>query len=141
MATLTNDNPRTFDSVADPGFDHYPSKASDVTYAGAAVTIDSSGDAGPLVTTDTFAGFAVAKCDNSTGSAGDKDVKVRTKGGVTLDVTGVSDKTSYGDTVYATDDDAFTLTASGALAIGKIGRHISGSTVVVNYEAATARSI
>ncbi|MEM6505447.1 MAG: cytoplasmic protein [Planctomycetota bacterium] len=141
MATLTQDTARTYESVPDPGFDHFPSRASDITYAGAAVTVDSSGDAGPLVTTDTFAGFAVAKCDNSAGSAGDKDVRVRSKGGIKLPVTGVSDKTNYGSTVYASDDDTFTLTASGALAIGKVGRYITGSTVIVNFEAAAVRSL
>ena len=53
-------------------------------------------------------------------------------------MTGIANVT---DAVYATDDDTFTLTATGGLQIGKVSRWISGTTCMVYFEAANLRSI
>lgn len=118
----------------------YPAQV-DVTYGGSAMSFDANGDCGPLLTSETFAGFAVAKVDNSGGSAGDKDVQVYTQGLIVLTVTGLNDHNDVGVTVYATDDNTFTLTTSGGLAIGKLHRWISGTSGVVRFQGATVRSL
>jgi hypothetical protein len=79
--------------------------------------------------------------DNSAGAAGALNVRVKPRGRVILPVVGVTAVTDEGATVYASDDDTFTLTATGNSAIGKITRYISGTTVEVYYEAASFRSL
>lgn len=133
MATLAANKLRSF-GLGDVS--EHPVVAADIIYAGAAVGINA-GNARPLTTNDEFAGFAEFKADNSSGSAGDVKVKTRTKGLIELTVTGAG-ATSVGDAVYATDDDTFTLTKSaGAVRIGHIQRHVSGTKVIVAF-AATA---
>jgi len=141
MTTLAADNPRVFETGHDNHINELPVIASDIIYLGAAVGENGSGYYRPLVGADPFEGFAVATVDNSAGSAGDKNVKVYQRGVVTLSVTGVTAVTDEGSTVYATDDNTFTLTASGATSIGKIIRFVSGTTVQVLFEAAPVRSI
>ena len=68
-------------------------------------------------------------------------VRVRTRGRVILSVTGVTAVTDEGSTVYASDDDTFTLTSTSNTAIGKVTRYISGTTVEVYFEAASFRSL
>lgn len=140
MTTRSSDLNRKFDMVGDPGYMDVPAVASDILWAGSALGL-SSGYARPLSGGDVFCGFNIAKVDNSSGSDGDKNARVRTRGSVQLAVTGVTAVTDIGSTVYATDDDTFTLTASGASAIGKVARYISGTTVIVEFEADAQRSI
>lgn len=142
MSTLAADNPRVFETGQDNQLDELPIIANDIVYDGAAVGESSTtGTYRPLAGGDTFGGFAVAQCDNTGGSAAAKRIKVYRKGVVRLTVTGVSDRTSVDNAVYATDDDTFTLTASGATQIGKVKRWISGSIVLVYFEAVAVRSI
>lgn len=58
-----------------------------------------------------------------------------------LSVTGVTGVGDVGTTVYASDDDTFTLTSTSNTAVGKIARYISGTKVDVEYEADYAQSI
>ena len=141
MATLAKDKVRVYENQGEtPVYNEIPCVATDIVYAGSAVGIDT-GLAEPCDTSGEFAGFCVEKCDNSTGAASAKDVKVVAKGYIKLSVTGVSAVTHINDTVYLLDDDTFTLTASGALAIGKVYRWITGSTCIVYFEALGNRSI
>lgn len=137
MATLAKNKVREFEM---DGFAEYPVVASDIIYAGAAVSLNS-GNARPLNTSDTFVGFAMAQADNASGAAGAINVTVRTKGKIKLAVTGVTGVGDVGSDVYATDDDTFTLTASGGKAIGTVHRYISGTTVVVAFQGEQERSI
>lgn len=113
------------------------------TYGGGALSRDSGGEVGPLAASEAFAGFALADADNSAGSAGDINVKVADEGVITLTVTGLDDNDDLGDTVYATDDNTFTLTASGAVSIGKVMsiESLSAGTCRVYFQADTRRSI
>lgn len=140
MATLAADKSRKF-GIDEGAHSNQAVVASDIIYQGAAVGDNASGYARPLVGGDVFLGFAFAKADNSSGSAGDIDVELRTKGEVTLTVTGVSGVADQQETVYATDDDTFTLTASGASSIGKVLRWVTSTTAVVYFEAGAVRSI
>lgn len=143
MATLSVDTPRAFENTGGhPSMNEYPIIADDIIYAGAAVGESSSdGTARPFVASDVFLGFCVETCDNTGGSAGDKRVKVYDKGVVWLTVTGADNVNDLGATVYASDDATFTLTASGATAIGKVKRYDASGKTLVAFESAPQRSI
>jgi hypothetical protein len=145
MATLATNKPRVYEWTGPhPEYNEHPVIAADIIYAGAAVSLDNSGNAQPLVVANTengFAGFAGAQVDNSTGAAGARRVNLFARGYVKLAVTGVSSNDFVNDAVYATDDDTFTLTGTGGLQIGKVSRWISGTTCMVYFEAANLRSI
>lgn len=143
MATLATDSPRVFElNGGDPHFNEVPIIANDIVYAGSAVGESSSdGTARPLVAGDTFLGFCIEKCDNTGGAASAKLVKLRDRGVVKLAVTSVASTADVGATVYASDDNVFTLASTSNTAIGKIVRWITGTTCMVAFEAAYQRSI
>ena len=142
MATLASDKPRSYSVSTEMVGAELPVIASDIIYEGAAVGESSStGTYRPLVAGDTFNGFAESKADNSSGAASAINVKVKRHGTVIIPVTGVSATAQVGDTVYASDDDTFTTTASGNSAVGKVQRWISSTTAEVYFEGATVRSI
>ena len=138
MTTLAASTPR--DYVLGDMLD-LPVIAADIIYEGAAVGENGSGYFRPLVAADPFAGFAERTVDNSAGAAGALNVRVKPRGRVILPVVGVTAVTDEGATVYASDDDTFTLTSTSNSAIGKITRYISGTTVEVYYEASSFRSL
>lgn len=144
MATLAVDKPRAFESNGEPPtYNELPAIATDIIYAGAAVGESSSTGTGrPLVAGDTFMGFCVENCDNSAGAAADKQIKLRPKGRVWLTVTNGDNINDYGDTVYASDDDTFTMASTSNSAIGKLVRYDSStSKCLVAFEAVAERSI
>jgi len=118
-----------------------PVIASDIIYEGAAVGDNASGLARPLVAADPFLGFAESKADNSAGAASAIKVRVRTRGFVQLAVVGATSSADVSETVYASDDDTFTLTSSGNSAVGKVARWVSGTTCIVYFEALPLRSL
>lgn len=138
MTTLAKDKPRAF-GVGD--FNELPVIASDIIYEGAAVGDNGSGLARPLVAADPFLGFAKEQCDNSQGAASARNVKVFERGKIELDVTGVASADDVGETVYASDDDTFTLTAGSNSAIGKVARWVLGTRCVVYFEGVQVRSL
>jgi hypothetical protein len=138
MTTLAVDKSRAYE-LGD--IQELPVVATDIIYEGAAVGDNGSGYARPLVAADPFLGFAESKVDNSAGAAGDKNVRVKTCGQIVLSVTGVTGVGDVGEAVYASDDDTFTLTSTSNTAIGKVARYISGTSVVVAFEALPQRSI
>ena len=142
MTTLAANKARTYEFNEDPLYEDVGLIASDIIYAGAAVgESSSSGTARPLVAADTFLGFAVGKADNSSGSASDITVRLRKKGTVKIPVTGAASAADVGATVYADDDNAFTLTSSSNSSIGKVTRWISSTTCMVRFEAVMVRSL
>lgn len=141
MATLAADVARKYEAGVEPVLNDLAIIASDIVYEGAAVGDNGSGYARPFVVSDPFWGFAERKCDNSAGSAGDKNVRLVQKGAIVLTVAGASAVTDIGLAVYATDDATFTLTASGATQIGKVLRWVTSTTCVVYFESAMLRSV
>lgn len=142
MATLTADTPRVFEVGGDNALNEIPIIADDIVYEGAAVGESSSAGTGrPLVAGDTFLGFSTRQCDNAGGLASAKRIEVYGKGVARLSVTGVSSTAQVGDSVYASDDNTFNLTASANSAIGKIIRWITGAVCLVAFEAAYQRSL
>lgn len=138
MSTLAQNKVRDFEEGS---MNDLPVIANDIIYEGAAVGENGSGYFRPLAAGDNFAGFATRKVDNTGGSAGDKNVNVKQRGRIQLAVTGVAAVTDEGSTVYASDDDTFTLSSTGNSAIGKIVRWVSSTTCIVEFEATSVRSI
>jgi hypothetical protein len=150
VSTLAADKPRVFETGHDEFINELPAIASDTIYEGAAVgELNDTGTYQPLgtgSTVDRFAGFCTEKCDNSAGAAGAKKVKVKQRGRVKLAVTGVTAITDVGKTVWATDDDTFTVTyAAGAVEVGEIVRYVgtadggASTTCIVDFRAFSLR--
>lgn len=138
MTTLAANKPRAYE-IGD--LNDLPMIGNDVIYEGAAVGDNGSGLARPLVAADPFLGFANRTADNTGGSASAVNVQVKERGKIQLSVTGVASADDVGQTVYASDDDTFTLTSTSNTAIGKVARWVSGTTCVVYFEAGYSRSI
>jgi len=134
MTTLAKNAMRTIEVGTQ---NELPVIAADIIYQGAAVGDNASGYMRPLVAGDPFRGFAVAKADNSTGAAGDINVVLATEGKVVLTVVGSSAVTDVGSSVYATDDNVFTMSpAVTASYIGTVVRWVSSTTCIVELKGA-----
>jgi len=131
MATLSADKSRDYE-LGD--INELPVIASDIIYEGAAVGDNGSGYARPLSAGDPFRGFAERKVDNSSGSAGDKNVRLIKRGKIKLSVSGAV-ITDVGQPVYASDDDTFVFTPTSNSFIGKVYRYVSSGVVIVEYDA------
>ena len=143
MTTLAANLKRTYEFNIDPLLNDLDVIAADIIFEGAAVGESSStGTFRPLQDGDVFAGFAVAKCDNTGGAASAKTIRVRQRGVVKLPVGGTLSLADVGATVYATDDNTFSKTDSGSdTAIGKIVRFLTTTTAMVAFEATAVRSL
>ncbi len=131
MTTLSVDRSRSYE-LGD--YNDLPAIGTDIIYEGAAVGSNGTNAHRPLSAGDRFVGFAEARVDNSTGAAGAKYVRVRSKGRVQLPITSF-DVTDVGKPVYASDDDTFTLTQSTNSHIGKAVRFVATGSVIVEFDA------
>lgn len=131
MTTLSANSGRDMATVGEIDL---PVIASDIIYEGAAVGENASGYMRPLVAGDPFVGFAVRKVDNSGGSAGDENVRLRQVGQVKLNITSLA-ITDMQALVYASDDDTFTLTKGANSLIGRVVRFISTGVCIVAFDA------
>lgn len=131
MTTLAQNAPRSYE-LGDRN--EFPVVATDIIYEGAAVGLTAGDTARPLVAGDRFAGFAEATADNSAGAAGAVRVRVKEEGKIQLPVTGVV-LGDAGKIVYASDDNAFTLTVSTNSKIGYVHRVVSAGVAVVKFRA------
>ena len=104
--------------------------ATDIIYEGSAVGENGSGYARPLVAGDLFLGWAQKTVDNSTGSAGDKNVRTWRRREIQLPVTSAL-ITDIGRPVYASDDNTFNLTGIGTK-IGYAKRFVSAGVLIVD---------
>lgn len=137
MATLTADQPRDY-ALGD--IEDYPVIASDIIYEGAAVGENGSGYARPLQAGDVFLGFAEFYTDNSAGSAGDKLVRVKTRGRIKLPIGSLAITANDRPAVYASDDNTFTLTSSSNSLIGYVSRFDSSGVGIVEFDAGAVRA-
>lgn len=135
MTTLASNAPRDY-QIGD--FDEQPVIANDIIFEGAAVGENGSGYARPLEAGDPFLGFAVQKCDNTGGSAGDKRVLLRPAGKILLAIGSLA-ITDIGKDVYASDDDTFTLTAGSNTRVGHVSRFVSSGHGIVEFSAVNSR--
>jgi hypothetical protein len=105
--------------LADTELRDYAVKASTTVYKGAAVGLDTTGYARGYTVGDTFVGIAYEQADNSSGSAGDINVKCYVEGTFELTVSGAT-VDDIGAPVYASDDNTFLLSPANAGCIGYI---------------------
>jgi hypothetical protein len=138
MTTLASNAPRTYE-IGDT--QELPMIAADTIFEGSAVGDNGSGLARPLVANDPFLGFAMRKADNELGAASATKVMVKVRGQIALSVTGVTSTADVSETVYASDDATFTLTAGSNTAIGKVSRWVSSTNCIVAFEALPFRSL
>ncbi len=115
------------------GSNDLPIKAATKIYEGAAVGIDSAdGYSRGLVAGDRFGGFATETVDN-TGAAGAKEINVDAPNNnkrLALDVASAV-ITDVGLSVYASDEDAFTMTSTSNTLIGTAIRFVAAGKLVV----------
>lgn len=137
MATLAVDTPRAY-QLGD--HEEYPVIAADIIYEGAAVGENGSGYSRPLAAGDVFQGFCLEHVDNSAGSAGDKRVRVLSRGRVELAISGLAVTANDRPAVYASDDNTFTLTSTSNSLIGYVSRWVSTGVAVVEFDAALVRA-
>jgi len=106
----------------------HPVQASTTIYQGAIVCFDSSGYITTAAATSGYrpAGIAAEYCDNSSGSAGDKEVKVEKGFGVYY-ATASAVQSHVGVPVYATADDTFTVSSGNSGCFGVIDKVVSGT--------------
>ena len=137
MTTLSADTLRDY-QLGDE--EDYPAIAADIVYKGAAVGENGSGYARPLEAGDPFLGFSIDQVDNAAGSAGDKNVRVKTRGRIVLPIASLAITANDRPAVYASDDDTFTLTATSNSLIGFVSRWVSTGYAVVEFDAALAKA-
>lgn len=121
-----------------PGLVSYP-MAVDITYRGALSKVNAAGYLAPCSAESgaIFAGVAIEKVDNSAGSVGDLDCRVKDEGVFLLNGTGFA-LTDKGKLVYATDDQLITLTeAANIQVVGRIVAFKSSTAVWVKLMGAS----
>lgn len=133
MTTLAVDTPRTYE-IGDTN----ELVAGSAIFEGAFVfAVKATGVAAVgsvAISTHSFAGIALR------GVASGENVRLRTRGKVVMPVTSAS-AASVGAIVYASDDNALTLTASTNVPVGYVSRHVSGTTCLVEFSATAERDI
>ncbi len=107
--------------------------AGERIYQGALLGIKAGGYAGALHGGDKAMGFAKDNIDNSDGSDGDKIAEIKAKGKVSLFISGLT-IADVGNKVYASDDNTFTLTATGASFLGKVVRFEKADYAIVAFD-------
>ncbi len=133
---LTANTVRTYE-IGD--VNEHPVKETTTIYEGAAVGDPGTGYVRGLVAGDAFVGFADKKADNSAGSAGDINAKVKYRGLIQLSISSLA-VTDVGKDVFASADGTFTLTSDANSWIGKVHRYVSSGVGIVAYDATPVRS-
>jgi hypothetical protein len=114
-----------------------PIIANDIVYEGSLVGDNGAGYGRPLVAGDRFVGHAKCKCDNTDGSAGDKNIQLIGGTRYRLIVDLVALITDVGQPVYASDDatlsmmPAITTTANSY--VGVVTRYVSATQMEVEF--------
>jgi len=129
MSILTKDVTRVYE-LGD--INELPVAAGELIYQGAVIGYNSSGYVRNLNNTDNFAGFAEDHIDNSTGLDGAKRIRIRKRGSILLEITGIT-LTDLGRAVYATNNNSFTLSPTNAVYIGQISKIEDSGLAVVEF--------
>ena len=130
MTTKTKDEFRVFEGG---DMSDVPVIASDIIFEGSMLGDNGSGYGRPLIAGDKFRGVCWTNADNSSGAAGDIDVKVLRRGQMLLPITGAV-ITDVGLPVYASDDNAFSFVGTGGTFIGYTTRFSSAAVMVVAFD-------
>jgi hypothetical protein len=129
MTALTKDTNRVYEFG---NINELPVAAGEVIYQGAALSCNSSGYVKGITDGDTFAGFAEENCNNVAGSDGAKNVRIRKKGSILLEISGIT-LADVNKSVYATEDNTFTLSSTSAVYIGQISRIDASGLALVEF--------
>ena len=133
MTKLTKDIVRIYE-VGD--INEFPVLGGEMIYQGSAIGLEvDSGYVRSLQAGDRFVGFAEGFIDATNSSDGENHIRVKRTGNVILELSGAN-LTDVGKSIYATDDNSFTLSNTSSVYIGQIIRHKSGDEVMVNFDAA-----
>jgi len=133
MTKLTTDTNRVYE-LGD--INEFPVLGGELIYQGAAVGLEvASGYVRDLQVGDKFLGFAEDNIDATNASDGEKNIRLKRRGNVTLELSGAA-LTDVGKSIYATDDNTFTLSNTSSVYIGQIIRHQLGDEVIVDFDAA-----
>ena len=134
MAVLTKDTAHTYEAGVEPIINDITAAASTTVFEGACLEAESGEVSGYDGTGATgFAGFALRGIVST--ATGGETVRTVSRGVVELAVVGAG-ATSVGEIVLAaTDDNTFTLTTGSNMPIGKVLRHVTGTTCMVYFEA------
>ncbi len=111
-----------------------PVAASTRIYQGTLVYITATGYADDDTATGVngFAGIAIAEADNSSGSAGDINVEVWTRGDFELVGAGTYSQANVGDMIYG--DDNYTINSSigsTSVPIGRCVSYVSATKLII----------
>lgn len=131
MTQLNTDTNRVFETPADSNA--IPVAANAKIYQGALVGKTTAGQGRPLQAGDTAVGFAKDNTDNSNGVDGEKTCELKARGKVSLFISGIT-LSDIGRKVYASDDNTFTLTATGNSAVGKLVRFEKADYGIVAFD-------
>jgi len=130
MATLSADSPQIL-VTGDMG--SVPIIAADIVYEGAMVGDNGAGYGRPLVAGDKFLGHSIFQVVNTSGAAGDKNIRLRTgKYRMVCSLVGLI--TDVGQPVYASDDAVLTFAAAGNSYVGRISRYESATKMEIEFE-------
>ena len=129
MSALTKDTNRIYELG---NINELPIASGEIIYQGAAIGGNSSGYAKSLGEGDLFLGFAEDHIDNSLGSDGEKNIRVRKSGSILLEIAGIT-LADINKSVYATDDNSFTLSSANAVYIGQISRIDESGLALVEF--------
>lgn len=131
MTALNTDTLRTYETQDDTNA--VPVAAKEKIYGGALVGRTTEGYARALQAGDAAVGFAKDAADNTDGEDGDITVEVKARGKVSLFVSGLT-VADVGKPVYASDDNTFTLTASGNSPVGTVVRFEKTDYAIVAFD-------
>ena len=107
--------------------------ASKHIYKGALVGLSSGGYAQPLTAGDRFAGVAYEEMDNSTGSAGDLNVRVYTLGDFGMTLTGAT-VADIGRPVFASADDTLTFVGAANSYVGVVQDRVAANEIILRID-------
>jgi len=108
---------RDVDHYIDQELRSFQVAATAHVFKGSLVGVTTAGYARPLVAGDLFVGIAYEEMDNAAGADGDEAVRVYTLGDFGHALSGAT-IANLGDAVYASADDALTLTATANSFVG-----------------------
>jgi len=131
MTTLNADTLRTFETQEDTNALPVIGKAK--IFGGALVGRTEDGYARALQAGEAAVGFAKDAADNTDGEDGDATVEVKARGKVSLFISGLT-VADVGKSVYASDDNTFTLTETGNSLVGKIVRFEKSDYAIVAFD-------
>ena len=108
----------------------YPVAANTKIYAGSLVCVNAAGYAAPAADTSgyRFAGVAMEQVDNSAGSDGGKNVRLRRTGVFEFDAVSIT-QDMVGDAMYAADDHTFDDAAgpTNDIKVGLLVKYVSAT--------------